>query len=321
MNNAVEYLKANADVYMLLQYYNTQSISRSGRDIRCCCPIHRGNNSTAFVFNTSRNLWFCHTGCQEGGDIYDLVMKMESVSFEESVQRVATILNIDISEMEITLRADSLVRETKQWIETMKMLFCKEKVKSFDISILGKLYTLNSYRHFDKETLGYFDIKYCELNKRIVVPIYANDILIGVTMRRTTNHPAKWLHQPSGLVTGNHLYNLNNIKKGEEIILVEGVWDALSYWQTGYENVVASFGCHLSEEQERLILRNTYDLIVSYDSDIAGICGTNNIIERMKHKINIKIASIPQGKDAGELNNKEIINAIQNSKSIKEWRV
>jgi DNA primase len=85
-------------------------------------------------------------------------------------------------------------------------------------------------------------------------------------------------------------------------------------------NAVASFGCHLTAEQERLLMQSTYSILISYDMDKAGITGINDIIDRMKYKMNIKIAKIPFGKDAGELSADEINDAISESMDIHEWR-
>lgn len=45
------------------------------------CPIHGGDNPTAFVVDTQRQLWHCFTGCQKGGDIFDLVRAIDGLSF------------------------------------------------------------------------------------------------------------------------------------------------------------------------------------------------------------------------------------------------
>jgi hypothetical protein len=33
------------------------------------CPIHGGDNPSAFVVSISKNLWYCFSGCQAGGDV------------------------------------------------------------------------------------------------------------------------------------------------------------------------------------------------------------------------------------------------------------
>lgn len=324
MSNAVEHLKQHVSIEKLMSHYGFEHMRKVGNEIRAKCKLHNGSNPTAFVANVEKGLYYCHTGCHEGGDIYALTMKMEDVDFVTAVQRVAEIFGIDISNMEIELRTNEAMQDTRKWIATMQKILDSNSAdcvpEEYDISVLGDLYDINSYRQFDKITLKYFGIKYCANNKRIVVPIYQNNVLVGVTMRRTTPHPAKWLHQPAGIQTGNYLYNVDNIQKMKPIIVTEGIWDAMNYWQHGYENVVATFGCHMTQRQEQMLLQNTFNVLLAYDPDKAGTSGINNAIERLKNKVDVKIANIPKMKDAGELSADEIHESINSAKTIFEWR-
>jgi DNA primase len=321
LQDAVSYIKQIVNPLDLLKHYNAKCITESSTDIRCKCPIHGGDNPTAFVFNKENKLWFCHTRCNTGGDIYDLVMQIEHLDFVGAVQRIAEIFGINISKMAIKVRTDKTLQDTKKWIQTMRdIVDSKVENKAFDISILGDLYTIKSYRQFNSETLNHFGIKYCKNNARVVVPIYENKQLVGVTMRRTNKHPAKWLHQPTGLQMRNILYNFDNVESNQPLIICEGVFDVLGYWQNGFTNVVATFGCHMSEEQEKLILKKTYDIILSYDNDTAGAVGTNNVIKSLKDKVNIRVADLPDGFDPGMASHEQLEHALINALRIHQWR-
>ena len=69
-----------------------------------------------------------------------------------------------------------------------------------------------------------------------------------------------------------NLFALNLAKQtGEKkIILVEGYMDAISLYQRGFNNVVASLGTALTEEQGRLLRKYSEQVVLSYDSDGAG---------------------------------------------------
>ena len=41
------------------------------------CPVHGGDNPTAFVVNRHDNTWYCFTGCSSGGDVVELVRRLE----------------------------------------------------------------------------------------------------------------------------------------------------------------------------------------------------------------------------------------------------
>lgn len=336
MNNAVEYINEKANIEQLLKYYNFKNINKSGNYIRSSCAIHGGNNPTAFVFNLENKLWFCHTGCKKGGDIYELIMEMEHISFPEAVQRASEIFNLNITDMKIE-RTEKWLKDTKKWIELMKKKHTSKEIKELNISDYI-LYDVNKFRNFNKETLNYFNIKYAEditlkmkekdivFHNRIVIPVYFNNKLVMLALRKTksTDTP-KWLNYPPGLYTGNILYNYDNaIKYMEEsgireIIVVEGIFDVMKFYEANIKNVVCSFGSHLTKEQEKLIMKVAESLILCYDNDEAGKNATKRVISSMKYKTNLSIIELDEGKDPGEHTIDDLIYKHNNKIHYNKW--
>ena len=56
----------------------------------------------------------------------------------------------------------------------------------------------------------------------------------------------------------------------KRLLIVEGIMDAISLYQRGITNVVASLGTALTDSQGRLLRRNTEQVILGYDADGAG---------------------------------------------------
>ena len=56
-----------------------------GRRGRTCCPIHRGDNPTAFVYDDDKGRWYCFR-CGIGGDVISLVMKSLDIDFKAALQ-------------------------------------------------------------------------------------------------------------------------------------------------------------------------------------------------------------------------------------------
>jgi DNA primase len=85
---------------------------------------------------------------------------------------------------------------------------------------------------------------------------------------------AKYINSNENLIYSKkrHLFALNLAKQSHEkrLILVEGYMDAISLYQRGIHNVVASLGTALTEEQARLLARYGEQIVLSYDSDGAG---------------------------------------------------
>lgn len=80
--------------------------------------------------------------------------------------------------------------------------------------------------------------------------------------------------------------------------LVEGYMDVISMHQAGVENVVASSGTSLTEEQVKLIRRYTENVTVCYDGDSAGIhAAIRSINMLLSEGLNIKLLLLPDGHD------------------------
>ena len=73
---------------------------------------------------------------------------------------------------------------------------------------------------------------------------------------------------------GRILFNLRDgipiIRRQDEVVVVEGPLDAISLYQHGITNVVASCGTALTEEQVNILARNCKNIIFCYDADSAG---------------------------------------------------
>src|SRR5256884_2301355 len=68
-----------------------------GGNLKGLCPFH-DEKSPSFQVSPSKGLFYCF-GCQEGGDTLDFVMKVDHLSFAETVERLA-------AQAGITLRYD-----------------------------------------------------------------------------------------------------------------------------------------------------------------------------------------------------------------------
>ena len=100
----------------------------------------------------------------------------------------------------------------------------------------------------------------------------------------------------------NELYGLyfarTAIGKAGFVYLVEGYTDVISMHQSGVENVVASSGTSLTENQIKLIKRFTDDVCVLYDGDAAGIKASLRGIDMLlEGGLNVKTVLFPDGED------------------------
>src|SRR5205085_680116 len=88
------------------------------------------------------------------------------------------------------------------------------------------------------------------------------------------------------------------IDKADECFFVEGYTDVISLHQAGIENVVASGGTSLTQDQLRLIKKFTGNLTFIYDGDAAGVkAALRGLDMALEESLNVKLVLIPDGED------------------------
>lgn len=129
---------------------------------------------------------------------------------------------------------------------------------------------------------------------------------------------AKYVNSPETLLyhKSNELYGLffakNAIRQNDFVYLVEGYTDVISMHQSGVENVVASSGTSLTENQIRLIKRHTDNVTVLYDGDAAGIKASLRGIDMLLEQgLNVKVLLFPDGDDPDSYSKKVGAEAFQ----------
>ena len=115
---------------------------------------------------------------------------------------------------------------------------------------------------------------------RVIFPIQnltGRVIGFGARLLKSNDRAPKYVNSPENELyhKSKTLYGLYQARaavgRQEECLLVEGYTDVVSLHQAGVENVVASSGTSLTEEQLALIGRLTKNITILYDGDAAGI--------------------------------------------------
>ena len=104
------------------------------------------------------------------------------------------------------------------------------------------------------------------------------------------------------------LFGINLVKKLRRagglssLIMVEGYMDAISLYQAGFQNVVASMGTSLTKEQARLCKRYSENVFISYDGDFAGQKANLRGLEILKDEgIKVRVVPMPDGLDPDDV--------------------
>ena len=122
---------------------------------------------------------------------------------------------------------------------------------------------------------------------RVIFPIMdVNNRVIGFGGRVMGDGKPKYLNSPETKVfdKSRNLYGLNVARTSRKkyIIVCEGYMDVISMHQAGFTNSVASLGTALTSQHASLLKRYTQEVILSYDSDEAGIKAALRAIPLLK---------------------------------------
>ena len=195
---------------------------------------------------------------------------------------------------------------TEETIQKFRLGFSPDEWTAFTDNALAKGYQLE-FLEKTGLTIVNGDRKFDRFKGRVMFPIHSmSGRVLGFGGRILTNDKkqAKYLNSPESEIyhKSKVLYGIffakQAIAKADNCYLVEGYTDVIQMHQKGIENVVASSGTALTQDQIRLIHRLTSNITVLYDGDAAGlrasIRGVDLILEQ---GMNVKVCTFPDGDD------------------------
>ena len=181
-----------------------------------------------------------------------------------------------------------------------------------------------------KSDRGYYD----KFRNRLMIPIRdERGRFIAFGGRVLDDNKPKYINSHEKIVysKGRNLFGLNVAREGvhgplKRLLIVEGYMDAISLYQRGITNVVASLGTALTDSQGRLLRRNTEQVILGYDADGAGQQAIIRGMEILKSMdIDIRILQISGAKDPDEyvlkFGPEKMVKAMDEAISAIEFKI
>jgi DNA primase len=192
-------------------------------------------------------------------------------------------------------------------------------------------YALNEWDNLGKKALGigYTDTllekaglvvkkeggrSYDRFRGRVIFPVHnlsGKVIAFGARILTKEKDQPKYINSPETEIyhKSNVLYGLfqgkNAIRREDFCYLVEGYTDVISLHLADVDNVVASSGTALTEEQIKLIRRFTENVTVLFDGDAAGIKAALRGIDLiLKGGLNVRVVLLPDGEDPDSFSKK-----------------
>ncbi len=170
------------------------------------------------------------------------------------------------------------------------------------------------------------DRQYDRFRGRVIFPVHSitgKAIAFGARILTSDKNQPKYLNSPETDVyhKSNVLYGLfqagRAIRQQDNCYLVEGYTDVVSLHQYGVENVVASSGTSLTENQIKLIQRHTNNITVLFDGDAAGIRASVRGMDMiLQQDMDVKAVVFPDGEDPDSYSRK--LGAVQFREFLQE---
>ena len=296
--------------------YRTSGKNVSKGEYSICCP-YCGEAKFHCGINPSKGLFNCWK-CSEKGNIVKIVAKIKNVSFIEAKEIISPT-----SELKKVLEERNKVVEEPILIHS-KDFKLPEHTYRFDYNITNiwqevALKFLRQKYDLSWDDIEQADLCYCvygnKYKNNIIIPFFLNGKLVNF-IGRSWDKTAKvrYLNCPNeeSLVnTKKMVYNYDNVIGRQQIIIVEGCFDAI---KTGLDRTVALCGTEITQEQRNILIGlKAEELIILFDNDphlVSTSKKAQDLADYLSPFCKTRVIKLPYGKDPGDMSRDEIANLI-----------
>ena len=332
----LEQIKQKINIIDLIGEYIP--LKKTGINYRSNCPFHQ-EKTPSFMVSPERQIWHCF-GCSKGGDIFKFVMEKEGLEFKDALDILAQKAGIVLKRTPDKQKdkKDRLFELNQKALQFYQYLLKEHKVgkpaldylknrgledktlDDFQIGYAPQAWeTLTNFlkkRGFIQQEL--IDSGLCVASQRgcydrfrgrIVFPLYdVRGRILGFSGRILDVGEPKYINSPQTDIfdKSKFLFGISlskgSLKEKDAAIISEGEMDMIMSYQAGVKNIVASKGTALTEDQIELIGRYTKNILLCFDTDLAGDAAARRGIEMADRAgFNIKVIQFTEGKDPAEL--------------------
>lgn len=287
-----------------------------------CFGCGAGGNSISFIMQL------------EGLNFQESVQQLaQKANITLPTDAIDTVKNPQSTEQAIMHEAHEFVKKyyhhllvnTAEGKEALEYLInrgiSKEEIKHFELGValdswdaVTKVLEKRGYSMSIMEKAGlvvrnerdgnYYD----RFRNRLIFPIHNHQgKIVAFSGRIMGEGSPKYLNSPESSIFHKgkllyHFYQAKNVmRKQNRAVLMEGFADVISAYKAGVNDAVATMGTSLTEDQAKVLKTSVDQIIICYDSDLAGINATEkaaNILQ--KEGFTIKVAQMPDGLDPDE---------------------
>ena len=297
----------------------TVKLKRRGKEFIGLSPF-TSEKTPSFTVSDEKGFYHCFSS-GEHGNIFDFIMKTQSLKFGEAVRQLASeagmqqyrFTNFDLEKEKRYQTYKSILKDYSEYHhkvmlgkETLPLDYLnkrgirKEIISEFQIGFVPKNsdYFNELKKKFDEKEiidtgLFYKNEKYNRyvnrFHSRIIFPIknLTGDVIAFGGRNINNENTAKYINSPETefYKKGRHIFNLDKAKSArnneQEVIVVEGYMDVISIYSSGIKNVVSNSGIALTENQINLIWRFFSKPVICLDGDKSGQKASLRIAENL----------------------------------------
>ncbi len=294
-----QYLKHAVSIEQVLDHRGFLGRMRvRGHQLVGPCPVHHGDNPHAFVVHRRRNLWNCFTGCAGGGDVVELVRRLDLVGYREVAEYLASLVGCNMPRLPPLPPA----RQSRSFRPFQARLALDPRAPT----LLSRGIRPQTAAAFEAGAYhGRGMLKGCiafRLHDSEGRPLgYAGRRLDPNEIRKR----GKWVFPPR-LPKRSLLYGYHRVRDRWDrgLALVECPWAVLRLTQLGVP-AVALLGTALSAQQREL-LEGVPCLLVMMDGDAPGREAATRLHREFRQQLHTQIVDLPEACDPDDLDDAQL---------------
>jgi DNA primase len=266
------------------------------------CPLHGGDNPGAFVVSQANNLWHCFTGCAAGGDVVDLICRLQQCDHRRAAHYLAALAATAPVRPLPQPRPPARPRRFRPYTKRLPLDPNAGFLRDKGIGpAIASRFEVGAYH-------GRGMLAGC-----VAIRLHSSQgHVLGYAGRRLDpQHVAgrgKWTFPP-GLPKSKLLYGYHQswpLLQRRGVVLVECPWGVLRLAQLRVP-AVALLGTGLSQAQREL-LRALPRVVIMMDGDPAGTSAAASLRRRLPNSV---VFELPEGNDPDDLADSQLLRVTQ----------
>ena len=335
--NFIEKVKSALNIVNVIETFTR--LHKTGANYKGVCPFH-DDHSPSMVVSPSRQTYHCFV-CGASGDVISFVQHHLNLSFIEALRWCANQAGIEFPTKELTPEEEAAYKrkEAQRIVIDAAAKFFQKNLGQAESFLASRGYSLSdkaltdfgvgyapmgnlalaelSKAGYSQELLQEVDVLgnsdgrlYDRFRDRLMFPFYdMQGHVVGFSGRIVTPNDKTGKYVNTGetplFTKGKHIFGLyqarKSIGKTGFAYLVEGQFDVMSLHKVGVENVIGGSGTAFTEDQVKLLLRFTDDIIMIYDADPAGVkASLKNCELLLKAGAKVRCIRLEKGMDPDE---------------------